>query len=143
MNANRFILLVEDNSMDVELTLRAFAKMGLTTPVKVARDGEEAVEWIAAWETGREPLPLVMLLDLKLPKVNGLEVLRQVKAKPSLCGVPVVVLTSSEEDRDLRAAYGLGANSYLVKPANFDKLMYLVTQIEAYWCVHNKSPDWL
>lgn len=140
MRAPRFILLVEDNPMDVELTLRAFAKAGLSTPVEVARDGEEALRWVAAWQAGG-PLPQVVLLDLKLPKVDGLEVLREIKGHPGLRSVPVVVLTSSEEGCDVRDAYALGANSYLVKPANFDKLMHLAAQIDAWWCVLNKAPD--
>jgi CheY-like chemotaxis protein len=140
MKAPRFILLVEDNPMDVELTLRAFAKAGLSTPVEVARDGEEALRWVAAWQAGG-PLPWVVLLDLKLPKVDGLDVLRHIKEQSSLRSVPVVVLTSSEEDRDVRDAYALGANAYVVKPASFDKLMHLVAQINAWWCVLNKAPD--
>ncbi|MGZ8218251.1 response regulator [Methylomagnum sp.] len=99
------------------------------TPVEVARDGEEALRRVAAWAAG-EPSTLVILLDLKLPKIDGLDVLRQIKEQPTLRGIPVVVLTSSEEGRDIRAAYLLGANSYLVKPANFDKLMRLATHIE-------------
>jgi CheY-like chemotaxis protein len=131
------ILLVEDNPVDMDLTLRAFAKHKLTNPVHVARDGEEALAWIPRWEAG-EPLPAVILLDLKLPRVDGLEVLRQIKAHPKLSVIPVVVLTSSSESSDVQAAYRLGANSYIVKPVNFDKFMEVAAQIELYWAVLNE-----
>lgn len=131
------ILLVEDNPVDMDLTLRAFARHKLTNPVHVARDGEEALAWIPRWEAG-EPLPAVILLDLKLPRVDGLEVLRQIKSHPRLAVIPVVVLTSSSEDRDMQTAYKLGANSYIVKPVNFDKFMEVAAQIELYWAVLNE-----
>ncbi|MCB1775841.1 MAG: response regulator [Candidatus Competibacteraceae bacterium] len=135
----RCILLVEDNPVDVDLTLRAFARRRLANPVQVVRDGEEALAWIPRWEAG-EPLPVVVLLDLKLPRVDGLEVLRQLKAHPCCQTVPVVVLTTSGEDRDVQTAYQLGANSYIIKPVDFHRFMEVVTQIELYWCVVNKSP---
>ncbi len=131
------ILLVEDNPVDMDLTLRAFARHKLTNAVHVARDGEEALAWIPRWEAG-EPLPAVILLDLKLPRVDGLEVLRQIKSHTRLAVIPVVVLTSSTEDRDMQAAYKLGANSYIVKPVNFDKFMEVAAQIELYWAVLNE-----
>ncbi len=131
------ILLVEDNPVDLDLTLRAFAKHKLTNPVLVARDGEEALAWIPRWEAG-EMLPTVILLDLKLPRVDGLEVLRQLKAHPQLCVIPVVVLTSSNESSDMQTAYQLGANSYIVKPVNFDKFMEVAAEIELYWAVLNE-----
>lgn len=140
MNAslrNRSILLVEDNPTDVDLTLRAFAKRKLINPVSVARDGEEALAWIARWEAG-EPLPLVILLDLKLPRLHGLEVLTQLKSSPVSRDIPVVILTSSDEDQDIAAAYRLGANSYIVKPVNFEKFLEVVDRIELYWCVTNQ-----
>lgn len=133
------ILLVEDNPVDIDLTLRAFARRKLTNPVHVARDGEEALAWLARWEAG-EPLPLVILLDLKLPRVHGLEVLAQWKTNPLSRNIPVVVLTSSSEDRDIDAAYKLGANSYIVKPIDFDKFLEVADQIELYWCVTNRPP---
>jgi hypothetical protein len=105
----------------------------------VARDGEEALGYVDRWETG-EPLPVVVLLDLKLPKVPGLDVLRGLKAHPQFRSVPVVVLTSSSEDHDVEAAYALGANSYIVKPVNFDKFMEVAERIEVYWTVLNKPP---
>ncbi len=135
---NRPILLIEDNPMDVDLTKRAFARRDLTNPVQVARDGEEAVSWIARWEAG-EPCPVVILLDLKLPKLNGLEVLRQFKMRPVSHKIPVVVLTTSTEDSDVKAAYEYGANSYIVKPVDFDKFMAVAEQIELYWTVLNRS----
>ena len=131
------ILLVEDNPVDVDLTLRAFARHKFANPVHVARDGEEALAWIPRWEAG-EPLPAVILLDLKLPRVDGLEVLRQLKVHPKLGVIPVVVLTSSSESCDMQAAYQLGANSYIVKPVNFDKFMEVAAQIELYWAVLNE-----
>lgn len=133
------ILLVEDNPMDVELTLRAFAKRNLINKINVARDGEEAMAWVARWRAG-EPKPLVVLLDLKLPKINGLEVLRQIKSDPSLRSIPVVALTSSSADKDIETAYELGVNSYIMKPVNFDKFMEVAHQIELYWCLLNHHP---
>jgi len=135
---NQPILLVEDNPVDLDLTLRALAKRKLTNPMQVARDGAEALAWIPRWESG-EPWPALILLDLKLPKVNGLEVLRQLKAHPTLRAVPVVVLTTSSEDVDMQRAYQLGANSYIVKPVDFDQFMEMAAQVELYWCVLNKS----
>lgn len=136
MNSMRPILLVEDNQMDVDLTLRAFRKRRLVNPVEVARDGEEAMQRVDAWEAGETP-PLLILLDLKLPKVGGLEILARLKEHPRLRSIPVVVLTTSAEDSDMRAAYRLGVNSYIVKPVSFDKFVEVATQIELYWGVLN------
>lgn len=136
---NRPILLVEDNPVDVDLALRAFSRRKLVNPIEIARDGEEAVAWISRWQSG-EPLPLVVLLDLKLPRVDGLEVLRRYRESPACSDVPVVVLTSSNEDSDVRSAYRLHANSYIVKPVNFEKFMDVATQIELYWCLLNNPP---
>lgn len=135
---NRPILLVEDNPMDVDLTKRAFARRKLTNPLEVARDGEEALAWMARWEAG-EPLPALILLDLKLPRVDGLEVLRQLKSHPIFRAIPVVILTTSAEDRDIQQAYQLGVNSYIVKPVDFAKFMEVVEQVDLYWIVLNKS----
>lgn len=137
--SNRPILLVEDNPVDVDLTLRAFARRKLANPIEVARDGQEALAWIPRWEAG-EPLPLVILLDLKLPRLDGLEVLRRLREHPVSRDLPVVVLTSSKEDRDVAAAYRQGANSYIVKPVNFDKFMEVAAHIELYWCLLNHPP---
>lgn len=134
---DRPILLVEDNPMDVDLTLRAFKRRRVTNTIHVARDGEEALAWLPRWEAG-ETWPAVILLDLKLPKVDGLEVLRQIKAHPTLCVIPVVVLTTSEESADVQAAYHLGVNSYIVKPVEFEKFMEVSEKIDLYWTVVNK-----
>ncbi|HAX20925.1 MAG TPA: two-component system response regulator [Hydrogenophaga sp.] len=133
------ILLVEDNPMDLDLTLRAFSKKKFANQIQVARDGEEALAFLPRWEAG-EALPAVILLDINLPKVNGLEVLRQLKAHERYRRIPVVVLTSSREDRDLKTAYDLGVNSYIEKPVNFSKFMDVVEHIELYWCVINERP---
>lgn len=135
----RPILLVEDNPVDLDLTLRAFARRKLLNPLEVARDGEEALAWIPRWEAG-ESLPLVILLDLKLPKIDGLEVLRRLRVHPVSQAIPVVVLTSSSEDRDIERAYSNHANSYIVKPVNFDKFLEVANQIELYWCLLNQPP---
>jgi hypothetical protein len=136
---NRPILLVEDNPADVDLTLRAFARRKLANPVEVVRDGEEALAYLARWKVG-DLLPLAILLDLKLPRVDGLEVLRRIKIHERFRTLPVVVLTSSAEDRDIEAAYRLGANSYIVKPVDFTKFLDIVAQIELYWCLLNEPP---
>ena len=136
---NRPILLVEDNPMDVDLTRRAFSRRNLVNPLLVARDGEEALAFISRWEAG-ESTPAVVLLDLKLPKVDGLEVLRQIKEHPAYRSIPIVVLTTSDEDRDIEQAYRLGANSYIVKPVDFAKFVEVAAQIEVYWTVLNQSP---
>ena len=130
------ILLIEDNPMDVDLTRRAFAKRKLANPLQVARDGEEALTCLTQWEAGSLP-PAVILLDLHLPKLSGLEVLGHFKAHEQYRAIPVVVLTTSAEDRDIQAAYQLGANSYIVKPVDFDKFMQVAGQIELYWCALN------
>lgn len=135
----RPILLVEDNPMDVDLTKRAFAKRNLSNPVEIARDGEEALQWIGKWDAGA-PVPVVILLDLHMPKVSGLEVLRELKRHPTYKSIPVVVLTTSKEDTDIHAAYELGANSYIVKPVDFEKFMQVAEQIEMYWGILNR-PD--
>lgn len=133
------ILLVEDNPMDVDLTLRAFKKRNLANPIEIARDGEEAVAFIEKWEKGA-PVPAIVLLDLKLPKVDGLEVLRRIKSHPIYRAIPVVILTTSSQDGDIRKAYEIGANSYIVKPVEFDKFMDVAVQIEMYWSVLNRPP---
>ena len=133
------ILLVEDNPADVDLTLRAFARRRLANPVHVARDGEEAVAWIPRWEAG-EALPLLILLDLKLPRIDGLEVLARLKSHSLTRKIPVVVLTTSEEDKDIESAYSLGANSYILKPVDFVKFVDVAAQVEMYWCMVNTPP---
>lgn len=132
------ILLVEDNPVDVDLTIRAFQHRKLNNPVNIARDGEEAINWIKEWDDG-EPLPVVILLDLKLPKYSGLEVLKELKSHPVYRKIPVVILTTSSDGTDMSEAYDLGANSYIVKPVDFEKFYEVATQIELYWNVINKS----
>lgn len=138
----RPILLVEDNAMDLDLTLRAFARRKLNNPVQVARDGEEALAYIERWTAG-ELTPLVILLDLKLPRVNGFEVLHRLKSHPDSCTIPVVVLTSSHEDDDVERAYRLGANSYIVKPVDFSKFIEVASQIDLYWLALNKPARYM
>jgi CheY-like chemotaxis protein len=137
----RSILLVEDNPMDIDLTRRAFAKRHLANPIVVAEDGEEAMRLIDAWEAGTEPPPALVLLDLKLPKVDGLDVLARIKSHPRFKVIAVVVLTTSAEDSDVHRAYALGANSYIVKPVSFDKFLDVAAQIELYWGVLNHPCD--
>jgi CheY-like chemotaxis protein len=138
MEDRRPILLVEDNPMDVDLTRRAFAKRHIVNVLEVARDGEEALDWIARWDAGHAQ-PVVILLDLKLPRVSGLDVLRQLKAHADYGRIPVVVLTTSREDTDVATAYALGANSYIVKPVEFEKFIDVAAQIDLYWCVLNQQ----
>jgi len=132
----RPILLVEDNPMDVDLTLRAFRRRKLTNDILVARDGEEAIDLMEGWKNGKI-LPIMILLDINLPKVSGLEVLKAYKANPITQRIPVVMLTTSKEDKDVGEAYKLGANSYIVKPVDFSKFIEIAEQIELYWAVLN------
>ncbi len=134
------ILLVEDNPVDIDLTLRAFARRKLANPVLVARDGEEALEYIPLWEAG-ETKPAVILLDLNMPRVDGLTVLQTLKTHSEFCKIPIVILTTSKEDHDINKAYELGVNSYIVKPVNFENFMEVAQQIELYWCVYNELPN--
>jgi len=133
------ILLIEDNPMDIDLTRRAFSMNKLPVVFEVASDGEQALEFIASWDSGGA-LPRVILLDLKLPKVGGLEVLKKLKEHPTYRFIPVVVLTSSSEDRDIQTAYSHGANSYIVKEIDFDKFLDIAAYIENYWCNLNVLP---
>ena len=140
MSAYPPILLVEDNPLDVDLTLRAFKRRKLVNPILVARDGEEALAWVPRWEAG-EIQPVVILLDLNMPRIDGLTVLRTLKAHPVLRRIPIVILTTSNEDRDIQTAYDLGVNSYIVKPVGFDNFMEVAQHIELYWCVLNEQPQ--
>ena len=138
------ILLVEDDPNDVELTLHALKKHNLGNRVEVVRDGAEALEFIfcsgAYAHRSVENGPKVILLDLKLPKVDGLEVLRRVKSDPRTQLIPVVVLTSSREERDIVESYKLGVNSYIVKPVNFEQFTESVRQLGLYWVLLNEPP---
>ncbi len=139
------ILLVEDNPRDAELTRRAFNKSKLANQLFWAKDGVEALDFIfcrgAYAERSSLRLPRLVLLDLKLPKVDGLEVLHAIKSDPQTCQVPVVILTSSQQDPDIKAAYGLGANSYVVKPVQFEGFLEAVAQLGLYWLLVNKTAD--
>jgi two-component system, response regulator len=133
------ILLVEDNPDDVELCLHALRKEKLSNMIHVARDGQEALDFLFdRAERAPETLPKLVLLDLKLPKVDGIQVLREVKNNPLTRCIPVVVLTSSREERDLVDSYWLGVNSYLQKPVDFDQFRDMVKQMGFYWMVVNQ-----
>ncbi|WP_339886729.1 response regulator [uncultured Flavobacterium sp.] len=136
-NTERAILLVEDNPVDLDLTLRAFATKKISNPIQVARDGEEALKYFERWKNG-EPTPIVILLDLNMPKINGLEVLEKLKSHPIYKTIPVVVLTTSSESSDLEKAYQLGVNSYIVKPVSFENFLDVVGHIDLYWRLTNK-----
>ena len=141
--STKTILLVEDNPDDVTLTLRALKKNNIGNDVVVARDGVEALEYLfgTGRHSGRDPsLPQVVLLDLKLPKLDGLEVLRRLRADERTRLLPVVILTSSDEERDIASGYGLGANSYVRKPVDFSAFTKAVNRLGLYWLVLNQSP---
>ena len=138
------VLLVEDSPQDLELTLRAFKKANLSNRIEVARDGAEAIEFLfcEGAHAGRkiEDGPKVVLLDLKLPKIDGMEVLRRMKSDPRTRSIPVVVLTSSKEQKDVIESYHLGVNSYIVKPVNFERFVTAVQELGYYWLLLNQPP---
>ena len=142
--ADKIILLVEDNPDDEKLTLRALHKNKISNEVVVARDGVEALEYLLGNETqagsNLNPLPQVVLLDLKLPKLDGLEVLRRLRAHERTKLLPVVILTSSNEEQDRISGYSLGANSYVRKPVDFNQFMEAARQLGLYWLVLNEPP---
>jgi len=141
---DKIILLVEDNPDDVDLTLRALKKNNITNEVVVAKDGVEALDYLfgTGAHEGRDAgiLPIVILLDLKLPKVDGLEVLERLRADERTRLAPVVILTSSKEERDLLNGYELGANSYIRKPVDFNQFNEAVRQLGMYWLLLNETP---
>ena len=144
MNGEKVILLIEDNPSDVDLTRRALEKGHIANQLVVARDGKEALDYLwgeGAW-AGRDvaDLPAVTLLDLKLPKLPGLEVLRRVRADARTRRLPVVILTSSKEEQDLAAGYDLGANSYIRKPVDFKQFAEAIGHLGLYWLVWNEAP---
>jgi two-component system, response regulator len=139
----KVVLLVEDNPDDVDLTLRAFKKNNLLNEIVVARDGVEALDYLfgmGAYASSPNPLPQVVLLDLKLPKVDGLEVLRRIRDDERTRLLPVVVLTSSKEEQDLVQSYSLHANSYIRKPVDFLRFSEAVRQLGFYWLILNEPP---
>lgn len=144
-NANSEILLVEDNPDDVFLLNRAFRRANIANSIQVIEDGEAAVQYLSGQGTYADrqlyPLPILMLLDLKLPRRSGHEVLEWLRQQPGLKRLPVVVLTSSQQDIDIDRAYDLGANSYLVKPVGFDALIEMVKNLNVYWITLNKKPQ--
>lgn len=144
MMGNGTILLVEDNKDDEALTLRAFQRNKIRNPIVCVRDGQEALDWLfgegAHSARDAAELPAVVLLDLKLPKVDGLEVLRRVRLNPVTKLTPIVILTSSREDRDRLEGYTLGANSFIQKPVDFEQFVEAIRQLGLYWLVLNEPP---
>jgi CheY-like chemotaxis protein len=137
----RPILVVEDNPMDLDFMLQAFEEHGVVNPVCVCRDGEEALQFIATHATADDPsLPLLVLLDLRLPKVDGIDVLREARQHPVWRQIPFVVVTTSRENADISRAYELGVNSYIVKPVDFTAFAEVVKQIRCYWLLTNEPP---
>jgi len=144
MNRPAHILLVEDNRMDVELTLDAFREARLGNSVQVARNGQEALAYLQGAGTYADrnqfPLPDIILLDLKMPGIDGFEVLRRAKAMPGIKRIPVIILTSSKDEGDRALSYDCGANSYLVKPVSFEGFLKVVKEVQDYWVVLNVGP---
>jgi two-component system, response regulator len=144
MNNEPEILLVEDSQEDVDLTLHTLRREKLANKIFIVRDGEEALDFLfcrgAFADRSFDHYPKLVLLDLKLPKVNGMQVLKQLKNDPRTKSIPVVILTSSKEDRDLVESYNLGANSYIQKPVDFEQFRQTVKQLGLYWLVTNQPP---
>jgi len=138
--SDKIILLIEDNADDEALTLRALQKNNILNEVRVARDGQEAVDYFFGANAENNPVPAVVLLDLKLPKVDGLEVLRRIREDENTKTQPIVILTSSREEQDMLTGYRLGANSYIRKPVDFIQFMEAVKQLGLYWLVLNEPP---
>lgn len=146
MSANETILLVEDNLKDVFLIQRAFRKAQLTTPsIQVVNDGDQAVLYLSSQSPYSDrtiyPLPALILLDLKLPRRSGAEVLMWLRQQPALKRIPVVVLTSSREFADVNRLYDLGANAYMVKPPEFDDLVNIIKTLDLHWMIYNEKPQ--
>ena len=141
MTIEKTMLLVEDNPDDAELTLRAFRRNGLESPIHVATSGIDALEWLFARASHPDqPLPVVILLDLRMPLVDGFEVLRRIRADERTRLIPVVILTSSREESDLMNGYRLGANSYVRKPVDFTQFMDVARDLGRYWLTWNELP---
>jgi CheY-like chemotaxis protein len=143
MNELKPILLVEDNELDIELTLEAFQENRLANSVYVVRDGEEALDYLfrkGRYASRPEGSPIVVLLDLKMPKVTGLEVLRQLKSDPRLRVIPVVMVTTSKEEQDLVESYNLGVNAYVIKPIVFPEFVAAIRNLGTFWALLNQPP---
>lgn len=140
----KVILLVEDNPSDVALTRRAFTRSAIMNPLVVAEDGQQALDYLlgtgTSAEAGTDDLPILILLDLKLPRIDGLEVLRRIRAEPRTRRIPVVILTSSLEQHDIATGYDLGVNSYIRKPVDFKQFADVIQQLGLYWLVINQPP---
>lgn len=134
------ILLVDDSQVDIDLTLLAFSRINFHRSVQIARDGAELMEIARQWKEG-SPIPKLILLDIKLPKISGLEVLKELKSSVTTRNIPIVMLTSSNNDTDIKTAYEYGANSYIIKPVDFDKFIVLTSTICDYWIGLNVKPE--
>ncbi len=143
MSNRSLLLLVEDNPDDAELTLMAFEQGGITNPVIIAQDGAEALDYLIPTDSTAIDLPALVLLDLQLPKINGLQVLRAIRNHASTKLLPVVILTTSDEQADLINSYNLGCNSYVRKPVDYDQFLTVIQQLGMYWLVTNLSPPLL
>lgn len=138
------ILLAEDDLQDVELTLAAFKEINLANRIDVVNDGEQALDYLfrrAKYKSRNDVNPSVVLLDLKMPKIDGLEVLKQIKESNQLCKIPVVVLTSSKIESDLISSYNLGANAFIIKPVKFEHFMLAIKEIGSFWAILNETPQ--
>ncbi len=144
MEKSATILLVEDNRMDIELTLDAFKEAKMTNSITVVTNGQDALDYLFRKgkfsDKKKHAMPDLILLDLKMPGIDGFEVLRQVKSTPILKRIPIIILTSSKEEGDRALSYDIGANSYLVKPVSFEGFLEVVRKIEGYWLVLNTEP---
>jgi len=137
------ILLAEDDQKDIDLTLAAFEEINLANEIDVVRDGKEALDYLfkrAKYENRKNGNPIVVLLDLKMPKVGGLEVLKQIRKSDELCNIPVVILTSSKMESDLVTSYNLGVNAYVVKPVEFEDFVKAVKELGSFWAILNEPP---
>ncbi|WP_071190157.1 response regulator [Trichormus sp. NMC-1] len=140
MATTNTLLIVEDNPDDVELTLLAFEKSVLQENIVIARDGVEAINYLFSNNTSSDPLPDLILLDLQLPRINGLEVLRQIRSHSRTRLLPIVILTTSHEESDRLQGYGLGCNSYIRKPVDYDEFVNVIQQLGRYWLFLNSPP---
>ncbi|MCD6117626.1 response regulator [bacterium] len=143
MNDLKRILLAEDDQKDIDLTLAALEEINIANKIDVVRDGEEALDYLfkrAKYKDRGNGNPVVVLLDLKMPKVDGLEVLKQIKKSEALCNIPVVILTSSKMESDLITSYNLGVNAYVVKPVEFEDFMKAVKDLGSFWAILNETP---